>query len=160
MLSTSAISGIVRPAKKRSLTRSAFARSDSASLLSASSSSSRSSDRFLHQEARSFQVDTQATTTVLAPFLAASLFDKDPAHGFRSRGEEMGAAVPSRLGPLAEEPQTVGVHQVRRLPRPSCGVSEEETTEHGIGSAQLGDTELHVPGNVPDEVCAVMEGGD
>jgi hypothetical protein len=52
---------------------------------------------------------------VLDAFLAASLFDQDPAHGFGSRGEEMGAAVPLRLGPFADEPEIGRVHQVRRL---------------------------------------------
>ena len=57
---------------------------------------------------------------MLETFLAASLFDQDPAHRLRGRREEVGAAVPLLLVTFADEPEIGLVHQVGRqegLPR-------------------------------------------
>ena len=62
---------------------------------------------------------------MLETFLAASVFDQDPAHRLRGRGEEVGAAVPLRLGIFADEPEIGLVHQIGRLEGLPRGLASE-----------------------------------
>ena len=51
------------------------------------------------------------------PLLAASRLDKDPAHRFGRRGEEVSAVLPALVIRGADEPQVGLVHQRRGLER-------------------------------------------
>ena len=106
---------MVRPAKKRSLTSSAFAESSLEQLVEGLVEGFEVFGRSLRQEIRGLQLDAQAAAAMLATLLAASVLDQDPAHRLRGRGEEVGAAVPLRLRPFADEPEIGLVDQVGRL---------------------------------------------